>query len=77
MDDDRDLPLVADELGHFIGGGARGSDVVGSRRCNRNVAVHTRVKANNRDIGSLCLLELWNHGFAVERRDPDSLRFLV
>ena len=54
--DQRDLALVADQLGHVLGRLGRGGLVVGRRRGDRDVAVHARVEGDDRDVLRLRLL---------------------
>ena len=77
MDDHGDLALVADELGHVLGRLGRGSEVVGRRRRDRHIAVHTGVERDHRRALVLGLLHERAGGLAVDRGEAERGGLLV
>jgi len=74
--DDRNLACAADELGHLVRSVTGRGNVVGGCRRNGNVAVHARVKADDRDVRGLRLLQLRDQRLAVQCGQGQALRVL-
>ena len=65
--------FATDFFSHLVSRQSRCSLAVSLRSRHHNVAVHTRVKSNDRNLGSLGLFQQGNGGLAIQCSKADSL----